>query len=611
MKKIFVDRSRTQTYDRCKRLRWIEYHSGSAGRGVVPVRKSIHLVLGGAVHVGLEGLLRDSERWLANFRLDYQPSREAKIQILFEGLTETEFGATTNIRLIENAAVAATLVDLAESTRFGVELDEIEKSSGQQQAPVRAADGQPAEQSSFVVDSPIVIDFGDDGSLDGLTLLDHHTGGYTSPKTSTEILNEQLQASIDLPVEDWGKTIHIEPRRHKPEEYSAASDDRLTQIEVANSKAAAGIDDYLIEELKAQVEAMVRAYARRRLRPLLEQFEVLEVEREGEWKLAEIDGKVCDCFGMVAGDHDPSCQTIKDTVDIMFVSRLDALLLERSTGQLYLQSYKTTGNWDRRKEADAQIDMQGLTEAVDVDNRMAQAWHLREARDLVNHRTAKWLSTLPEPPTVLGVRYEYLLKGPRRADKKDLDVPNRYVADTPLIRAYMQEGITGDDRKWATSYEWFDAAGKPKRLDYRSWRKRPVWRYMTIAKWIDMLDRGEVQPEAQDENSLVIDTLAQQFIPPVTVFRNEDDMRDMLEQIEAKEVRVAEDVAAVKARGNDQARVRSELNKRFPQSRISCLYPGRCSGFDICYGSADMRANPEASGLYQIRIPNHPQENEA
>ena len=61
-------------------------------------------------------ILRDSERWLANFRLDHQPSREAKIQILFEGLTETEFGATTNIRLIENAAVAATLVDLAEST---------------------------------------------------------------------------------------------------------------------------------------------------------------------------------------------------------------------------------------------------------------------------------------------------------------------------------------------------------------------------------------------------------------------------------------------------------------------------------------------------------------
>ena len=51
MKKIFVNRSRTQTYDRCKRLRSIS-HSGSAGRGVVPVRKSIHLVLGGAVHVG-------------------------------------------------------------------------------------------------------------------------------------------------------------------------------------------------------------------------------------------------------------------------------------------------------------------------------------------------------------------------------------------------------------------------------------------------------------------------------------------------------------------------------------------------------------------------------
>ena len=37
---------------------------------------------------------------------------------------------------------------------------------------------------------------------------------------------------------------------------------------------------YLMAEQSALVEGMVRAYARRRLRPLLEEFEVLEVERE-------------------------------------------------------------------------------------------------------------------------------------------------------------------------------------------------------------------------------------------------------------------------------------------------------------------------------------------
>jgi len=66
-------------------------------------------------------------------------------------------------------------------------------------------------------------------------------------------------------------------------------------------------------------------------------------------------------------------------------------------------------------------------------------------------------------------------------------MPNRYVADTPLIRAYKTDGFTADDRKWGWSYESCDAYGKSKRLDYRTWKKAPVWRFMTIKQWIDLL----------------------------------------------------------------------------------------------------------------------------
>ena len=44
MKRIWTDRSRSETAQRCRRLRWLEYHEGSAERGLSPVRKSIHLV---------------------------------------------------------------------------------------------------------------------------------------------------------------------------------------------------------------------------------------------------------------------------------------------------------------------------------------------------------------------------------------------------------------------------------------------------------------------------------------------------------------------------------------------------------------------------------------
>jgi hypothetical protein len=46
-------------------------------------------------------------------------------------------------------------------------------------------------------------------------------------------------------------------------------------------------EKFLETEQRALIEAMVRAYARRRLQPLLEEFEALEVEREGEWLLGE------------------------------------------------------------------------------------------------------------------------------------------------------------------------------------------------------------------------------------------------------------------------------------------------------------------------------------
>ena len=58
---IYTDRSRVQTAQRCRRLRWLGYHEGTAGVGLVPVKKSIHLVVGGAVHAGLELLLREGQ----------------------------------------------------------------------------------------------------------------------------------------------------------------------------------------------------------------------------------------------------------------------------------------------------------------------------------------------------------------------------------------------------------------------------------------------------------------------------------------------------------------------------------------------------------------------
>ena len=98
------------------------------------------------------------------------------------------------------------------------------------------------------------------------------------------------------------------------------------------------------------------------------------------------------------------------------------------------------------------------------------------------------------------------------------------------------------------------------------------------------------------------------FIPPIHIYRNDDELRDLVDQMEAQERRVAEGVAQVHAATDDGER-RHALNVHFPQTRRACSYPTECQFTKVCYGGEDIRRDPVASGLYRIRRANHPQEN--
>jgi hypothetical protein len=380
----------------------------------------------------------------------------------------------------------------------------------------------------------------------------------------------------------------------------------------------------------------------------------LEIEKDRTWA-----GEICGQFESATAR------------ELYFLSRHDALLLERSTGYLYLQSFKTTGSWDRRKELDAQVDMQGLSEAVDVERRFGEAWQrlhdvnqivravwpkpcgqvvegayclfsdhtetkligkgatmplawenaaigmlAPDASDLVSDRVRDWLCQLSDPPTILGVRYEYLLKGSRREDKKAQPGEARWNQESILCRAYSQEGITSSDRRWAWTYDWHDESGKGRRLDYKSWRKTAVWRAMPVAEWIDLLDQGKVQEGALGEDGEVLDALGAQLVPVVVAYRAQDEMLDLLEQLEAQEVQIAKDVEAVREaeRIGGYAAKRSELNRRFGQNRQACSYPGLCAyrstatqpGF--CFGPPDAEHDAGVMEHYRPRQANHPKE---
>jgi hypothetical protein len=522
MTRYFTDRSRTEAYQRCPRLRFEQYHRG--GMGIQSSKMNIYLAVGLSVHAGQAEMLR-----------------------ICAGNTEMLLNcADTNPWIREDVEEAAVKAALEDFRQYTIELD-----------PQEIADQK-------------------------------------QPAASKEDLAGLLAQSLGMTPGEAGLEDMVERLERSREDY----------------------DHYLAREQTALVEAMVRAYARRRLMPLLEQFEILEVEREGMWKLSDMS---------------------EGGGELWFMSRPDALLRERESNQLYILSFKTAGHWDDRQAKAAQCDMQGLSEGVEIDRRLERWWN--EIHTDTGERTKamwlicsepmwKFLESQSAPPRVHAIRYEYLLKGERWIDKEQSAKFNMTVRTqrSHLIRGYFNSAVLGG-MGWNWSWDFLkpDGSGEMSKLYYKNWKSEPVYDHMTVKQWIDCLDQatevysGEdptvgLEPRllgykspAQATGYTTTHPLDDVFIPPVVVYRNEDELRDWVEQVEAQERRVVE-AAGVVAGAKDAGELRSLLNIHFPQARRACQYPTQCTMYGVCYGGDAMRADPVGSGKYKERVVNHPQE---
>lgn len=119
-------------------------------------------------------------------------------------------------------------------------------------------------------------------------------------------------------------------------------------LDLAFSNEAIDIEQteiaYAIGEQKAIVEGLIRGWWAKDGERFLRDFEVLEVEQEGEAELA--DG-------------------------IMLQFRPDALVRERQSGDIYIVSWKTAstfGQWTRNQ---CQTDVQSMSEVWGWENRNA------------------------------------------------------------------------------------------------------------------------------------------------------------------------------------------------------------------------------------------------
>lgn len=333
---------------------------------------------------------------------------------------------------------------------------------------------------------------------------------------------------------------------------------------------------FVANEQMALTEAMVRGYAIYQLPTLLAEYEILEVERN-------------DVELMDKGQNGQP--------DLYWISRADGLIREKSSGDLYVLSYKTSAMWSDKKDEENRHDDQGLSEVWAVEQRLK-----RGGADCAPSMAAV-------PPRIQGIKMEFLIKGTRNENPKG---SGHYATYNHFIRAWRKLGVTPGSDEFAWRWEYpdpnapADNPNKKKRLSPKNWKPFNVSGADDIGGvkgWINMLASGRVQPEAGNP-------FESMFVTPMPYYRHDEDLQDWLEQTISMERRLAQSAAIVGSDTSDLALYRSTLNDHFPQSRRACDWPSACQYKKICF-DIPFGDNPVGSGLYQIRVPHNEQERKA
>jgi hypothetical protein len=318
-------------------------------------------------------------------------------------------------------------------------------------------------------------------------------------------------------------------------------------------------DIYLMEEQKALVEGIVRAWHVTRYDSFVKQYEVLDIEREESVELAP---------------------------GVVWMSRPDLLVRRRSDGALFIVNLKTTKKADERWVSQWPLDAQTLSEVVAVENRLTA-----EAHSQID--AATWNAMEGNVPNVKlsGVIILGLLKG------ETLEYPEGsglYYHNSPLIWAW--NNVSGKPHpmgEWTPRWKWSDEEGN--HTLGKGWRKREIWLYYPggVKAWIEHL--------AASDPALLEEQVVE--LPPI--LRSEQQIQSWRHAVIHQERIIRHNRDHSIGLGDHPLR-QVFMDELFPMSTSSgnCLWPSKCSYFGICHENMSQ----DDDSLYQIRVPNHPQE---
>lgn len=269
---------------------------------------------------------------------------------------------------------------------------------------------------------------------------------------------------------------------------------------------------------------------------------------------------------------------------IVIMSRPDAVLRNRATGELYVLSYKTTKRFYPSDLQKLQSDIQALTEMAAVYSKTGE--------------------------TPAGCLYLYFLKGDRKKKERE-DGSLIPVYSNTLVRPYVSldliEGADPDPEHFRLLYERVNPeTGKRSRLG-AAWQTAPFWNYLSLSQWLDW-HLSEVFAEEVGGNAL--DLL---LASPEPVHRPLD---QIIEAVNTLSLQESERVTVLQHLENSELghiipdMSDPKLKLLFPKNPASCfLYNRPCSWHGICW-EQDSLQKRIAAGNINVRVPNHGQETE-
>lgn len=405
--------------------------------------------------------------------------------------------------------------------------------------------------------------------------------------------------------------------------------------------------DEIIAEQECLWEGLIRAFAIRRLPEILEEYTILEVEKEEIFEDFTIE--ICNlCQGegsihkSLAKDYIfnttgteakevgfnisntvlvvcPKCEGSGKINPVIFLGKADGLFLRKSDNKIIQLSIKTASMFPEVTERNIQHDMQGVSEQVCTNARLKRVWNSinkfkqapfndkgqLEIQAALDEQYG-WFDYFTTCPEVYAVQYEFLIKGQRKQDPYNSGI---YKQQSFLCHPYKQDSIMnlmgGSIGFTPTNYKWKPSKGKlPK-----GWEKININEDIGIQNWVEMLAMGKIQPEEGDPLQTIL-------ISPGLIIRlpeeieewkistafGEEEIARYLDEIETLETYLN----SVNITDKFKIDLEHLIWQYFPKNTQSCHnYYGRdCQYVVHCHEMANLDTLL-GSGLMQIRRPHH------